>query len=232
MTRTTRLLRQFVLDYLTCLKKPRPSPSGLPKRKTSSLRTPFGWRLKKKRAPLALSGSRVTHGINPPKPLLRAARTQICLWRSLRPCRFSTRVPRMKSWTILMLYDSSALIAVLFEEPEKQAFQDIIDGDERRVLSAVNAHETACILRGRNGIVAVAEFWQWLADNQIEIAPFDEVQVVVSSWRSSMGSPGATPSWARLPPSKTTSGLTGHCRSQATEVRLRGDSSPAGAIGA
>ena len=44
-------------------------------------------------------------------------------------------------------------------------------------MSAVNAHETAGILRGRNGIVAVSEFWQWLADNQIEIVPFDEVQV-------------------------------------------------------
>src|SRR5208283_1225637 len=77
----------------------------------------------------------------------------------------------------MIVVDSSALIAVLFEEPEKQNFQDIIDGDERCVLSAVNAHETACVLRGRHGIVAVAEFWQWLADNHIEIVPFDEVQV-------------------------------------------------------
>ena len=44
-------------------------------------------------------------------------------------------------------------------------------------MSAVNAHETACILRGRHGVAAVAEFWQWLADNEIEIVPFDEVQV-------------------------------------------------------
>jgi ribonuclease VapC len=77
----------------------------------------------------------------------------------------------------MIVVDSSALIAVLFEEPEKQAFQDIIDGDERCVLSAVNAHETACVLRGRLGVVAVAEFWQWLADNEVEIVPFDEVQV-------------------------------------------------------
>jgi ribonuclease VapC len=77
----------------------------------------------------------------------------------------------------MIVIDSSALIAVLFEEPEKQAFQDIIDGDERCVLSAVNAHETACILRGRHGVVAVEEFWQWLADNEIEIVPFDETQV-------------------------------------------------------
>jgi uncharacterized protein with PIN domain len=77
----------------------------------------------------------------------------------------------------MIVVDSSALIAVLFEEPEKQAFQDIIDGDERCVLSAVNAHETACVLRGRLGVVAVAEFWQWLADNEVEVVPFDEVQV-------------------------------------------------------
>jgi ribonuclease VapC len=77
----------------------------------------------------------------------------------------------------MIVVDSSALIAVLFEEPEKQAFQDIIDGDERCVLSAVNAHETACVLRGRLGVVAVAKFWQWLADNEVEVAPFDEVQV-------------------------------------------------------
>jgi ribonuclease VapC len=77
----------------------------------------------------------------------------------------------------MIVIDSSALIAVLFEEPEKEAFQDIIDSDERCILSAVNAHETACILRGRHGVVAVAAFWQWVADNEIEIVPFEEVQV-------------------------------------------------------
>ncbi|MCI0598037.1 MAG: type II toxin-antitoxin system VapC family toxin [Beijerinckiaceae bacterium] len=77
----------------------------------------------------------------------------------------------------MIVADSSALIAVLFEEPEKKAFQDIIDGEERCLLSAVNAHETACILRSRHGVAAVTEFWQWLADNEIEIVPFDEAQV-------------------------------------------------------
>jgi ribonuclease VapC len=32
-------------------------------------------------------------------------------------------------------------------------------------------------LRGRLGVAAVTRFWQWLIDNQIEIAPFDEAQV-------------------------------------------------------
>ena len=77
----------------------------------------------------------------------------------------------------MIVVDSSALIAVLFAEPEKQVFQDIIDGDERCVLSAVNAHETACVLRGRLGVAAVTRFWQWLIDNEVEIVPFDEIQV-------------------------------------------------------
>jgi ribonuclease VapC len=44
------------------------------------------------------------------------------------------------------------------------------------LLSAVNAHETACVLRGKLGQAAVMEFWQWLADNRIEIVPFDAMQ--------------------------------------------------------
>ena len=44
-------------------------------------------------------------------------------------------------------------------------------------MSAVNAHETACVLRGRHGVAAVERFWRWLIDNAIEIVPFDELQV-------------------------------------------------------
>jgi ribonuclease VapC len=76
----------------------------------------------------------------------------------------------------MIVVDSSALCAVFFNEPEKTAFQAILDGDERCILSAVNAHETACVLRGKLGQAAVMEFWQWLADNRIEIVPFDAMQ--------------------------------------------------------
>ncbi|MEA2940990.1 MAG: ribonuclease VapC [Bradyrhizobium sp.] len=75
----------------------------------------------------------------------------------------------------MIVADSSALCAVFFNEPEKSAFQAILDGDERCIVSAVNAFETACVLRGKLG-QAVVEFWQWLADNRIEIVPFDAAQ--------------------------------------------------------
>jgi ribonuclease VapC len=77
----------------------------------------------------------------------------------------------------MIVVDSSALIAILFDEPEKQAFQDIIAGGEHCVISAVNAHETACVLRMRHGQQAVERLWQLLAVSEIEIVPFDEVQV-------------------------------------------------------
>ena len=51
----------------------------------------------------------------------------------------------------MIVVDSSALIAIFFDEPEKRAFQDIIAGGERCIMSAVNAHETACALRVRHG---------------------------------------------------------------------------------
>jgi ribonuclease VapC len=77
----------------------------------------------------------------------------------------------------MIVVDSSALLAISFKEPEQQAFNDIITGGERCVMSAVNVHETATILRLRLGVAAVERFWKFLADVEIEIIPFDEAQV-------------------------------------------------------
>jgi uncharacterized protein with PIN domain len=38
----------------------------------------------------------------------------------------------------MIVVDSSALCAVFFNEPEKSAFQAILDGDELCIVSAVN----------------------------------------------------------------------------------------------
>ena len=77
----------------------------------------------------------------------------------------------------MIVIDSSALLAILFEEPEKRAFEDVIATSERCLISAVNAHETATVLRLRYGGAAVERFWELLAESDIEIAPFDEAQV-------------------------------------------------------
>src|SRR5271166_1108073 len=74
----------------------------------------------------------------------------------------------------MIVVDSSALIAILFDEPEKQEFENVIADGERCIVSAVNAHETATVLRLRP---AVERFWQFLSDAEIVIVPFDDAQV-------------------------------------------------------
>jgi ribonuclease VapC len=45
------------------------------------------------------------------------------------------------------------------------------------MISAVNAHEAATVLRLRHGGAAVERLWRLLAENDIQIIPFDEPQV-------------------------------------------------------
>jgi ribonuclease VapC len=81
----------------------------------------------------------------------------------------------------MIVVDTSALLAILFDEPEKQDFAEIIAGRERCIISAVNAHETATVLRLRHGGAGVGRFWQFLADSAVEIVPFDAAQVRVAA---------------------------------------------------
>lgn len=77
----------------------------------------------------------------------------------------------------MIVVDSSAIIAIIFGEPEKQAFEDILAGNEPCVMSAVNGHETACVVRSRLGPEAVVRFWEMLAESEIEIVAFDDAQM-------------------------------------------------------
>jgi ribonuclease VapC len=77
----------------------------------------------------------------------------------------------------MIVVDCSALLAILFKEAEKQSYEAILSGADRCVISAVNADETAFALRVRHNQAMVEELWRFLADNDIEIVPFDEIQV-------------------------------------------------------
>ncbi|MBM3654893.1 MAG: type II toxin-antitoxin system VapC family toxin, partial [Alphaproteobacteria bacterium] len=71
--------------------------------------------------------------------------------------------------------DSSALIAIVLNEPEREAFESIVILG-RGVMSAVNVHESACVLRARLGEDGVALMWRLMAEFEIEIAAFDAAQ--------------------------------------------------------
>jgi ribonuclease VapC len=76
----------------------------------------------------------------------------------------------------MIVVDSSALLAIIFKEPGYQIFEDIVTG-KRCVISAVNIHETATILRARVGADAVEQLWEYIAKVEGKIVPFDEPQV-------------------------------------------------------
>jgi ribonuclease VapC len=75
-----------------------------------------------------------------------------------------------------MVIDSSALVAILWREPEGLAFQMAILGAERRLLSAMSKLETAMVLIGRTDPGAADDLEDLLADLSITVVPFDEHQ--------------------------------------------------------
>jgi ribonuclease VapC len=77
----------------------------------------------------------------------------------------------------MIVVDDLALIAIFFDEPDRQAFETAITSGESCVISAVNAHETASVLRVRHGPEAVDRFWRFLGVCEIVIVPFAEAQV-------------------------------------------------------
>jgi ribonuclease VapC len=81
----------------------------------------------------------------------------------------------------MIVIDSSALLAILLNEPEKRAFEKVIAAANRCLVSAVNAHETATVLRTRIGRAAVGRLWYLLAKSSIEVVPFDDPQVWAAS---------------------------------------------------
>ena len=72
----------------------------------------------------------------------------------------------------MIVVDSSAIVAILKQEPEKDQFIEAIRATDRAFISAVNVHESGMVLRGRLGPDAVADFYDLLAALDIEILPF------------------------------------------------------------
>lgn len=48
-----------------------------------------------------------------------------------------------------MVIDTSAIVAILFDEPERDRFTRLIDEAGSRLVSAVGRVETACVVEGR-----------------------------------------------------------------------------------
>ncbi len=79
-----------------------------------------------------------------------------------------------------MTIDTSAVLAILQDEPERAEFVSLIENAPRKVMSAVSVLEAAMVLEGRSGEDAGADLDQFLQRAAVEIVPFGEDQLRVA----------------------------------------------------
>lgn len=79
-----------------------------------------------------------------------------------------------------MVIDTSALIAILLDEPERFSMQAAIAAAPRRLLSAVSKLEAGLVLAGRYGEAGALRLDRLLADLAPTIVPFDEQQADIA----------------------------------------------------
>jgi ribonuclease VapC len=75
-----------------------------------------------------------------------------------------------------MILDSSALIAILRNEPEASAFTDAIEAASVRRISAASFVETAVVVDGGRNPVLSRRFDDLLREAQVRIEPVTETQ--------------------------------------------------------
>ena len=84
-----------------------------------------------------------------------------------------------------MVLDSSAVLAILFDKPERRAFTSAIERDPRRLMSPANLLESALIVESRRGESAGRELDLLLHRADVQLIPVDAAQVELAraAWR-------------------------------------------------
>ncbi len=84
-----------------------------------------------------------------------------------------------------MVIDSSAVVAILLGEPERDRFIDAIASDPVKLMSAVNALEAALVIEARKGDYGEREFDLFLHKARVQIVPFSSQQFETArrAWR-------------------------------------------------
>ena len=76
-----------------------------------------------------------------------------------------------------MTVDTSAILAIMQDEPEKAEFLSLIEQAQRRLISAVSVLEASMVLEGRRGEDAGSDLDVFLRVASIEIVAFDAEQL-------------------------------------------------------
>ncbi len=84
-----------------------------------------------------------------------------------------------------MVIDTSALAAIFFSEPEREAFLKAIVTDANPLISAATALETGMVLEARQGDAAGREFDLFVVRARLQIVSVDaeQVEIARSAWR-------------------------------------------------
>ena len=84
-----------------------------------------------------------------------------------------------------MVIDTSALAAIFFHEPERDAFRNAIIAASSRLISAATVLEAGMVIEGRRGGGAGREFDLFIVRTLIKIVPIDAelADLARSAWR-------------------------------------------------
>lgn len=84
-----------------------------------------------------------------------------------------------------MIVDTSAILAVVFEEPEAAAIAEILATSDNSWCSAVSVLEASIVVEARKGRAAVADFQAFLDLARIKVMEFsaEQATVAVQAWR-------------------------------------------------
>jgi ribonuclease VapC len=75
-----------------------------------------------------------------------------------------------------MVLDTSAILAILQDEPERRKFNEAIEAAETRSLSTASFVECSMILESRYGADGVRDLDLFIAKAQLSLVPVDEEQ--------------------------------------------------------
>jgi len=84
-----------------------------------------------------------------------------------------------------MVIDTSAIVAILFDEPERSDFDRLIAEDDVRLISAITRVEAAFVIEGRTRDVGRARLDRFFALNGIEIVAVtpEQAELAVETFR-------------------------------------------------
>jgi ribonuclease VapC len=86
---------------------------------------------------------------------------------------------------VSVVVDTSAIVAILFDEPEQERFAHLIEEAPLCLLSAASRVELTCVVEGRKGEVGRRDLDRFLARAPLEIVPVtpDQAELACEAFR-------------------------------------------------